>query len=513
VALVEKRTAEFHHVLSAQTRLTHTIFDEVLNRPDVVGLVKDAFHLDDAGRAINRARLHALLSPAYERLKKDRVRQLHFHLPDGTSFLRLHHPSEFGDKLFEVRPSVRRANTEKIYVEGFEEGRDFHAFRHVYPLFFAGGHVGSVEIDIPFYLLRGELAELYPSENLFIIKREVVEGKVFTANLANYLPSGISGNFLMAKEDLRQGRVSPLASHLAPDAIQEINRTIQQELTGNLATNQPFAVISNGANGIVVITALPVLDTEEKVAGYILNYQKDQELSELQFSYYWSYGAITLLSFLLLGLHLWSTAKIVGKNLFLQTIIESLPHPFYVVDTKDFSLKIANSLVARDHQWQGRTCYAINHDSAEPCDEQAQTCPLRKVMDTKKEVVLEHIHRNRAGEERLVEVHGCPIFDQRGNVIQMIEYTIDITERKLAEQEREKLIDDLQTALGSIKQLSGFIPICASCKNIRNDEGYWQQVELYLKEHSDAQFSHGICPDCAKKLYPDLDLYKGLGKK
>ena len=79
----------------------------------------------------------------------------------------------------------------------------------------------------------------------------------------------------------------------------------------------------------------------------------------------------------------------------------------------------------------------------------------------------------------------------------------DITERKWAEAEREKLIQELQDALASVKQLSGMLPICASCKKIRDDKGYWNQIEGYIREHSEAEFSHGICPDCMKKLYPD----------
>jgi len=67
--------------------------------------------------------------------------------------------------------------------------------------------------------------------------------------------------------------------------------------------------------------------------------------------------------------------------------------------------------------------------------------------------------------------------------------------------EREELIRNLQEALGKVKQLSGFLPICASCKKIRDDQGYWNQIEAYICEHSEAEFSHGICPDCARRIY------------
>lgn len=85
-----------------------------------------------------------------------------------------------------------------------------------------------------------------------------------------------------------------------------------------------------------------------------------------------------------------------------------------------------------------------------------------------------------------------------------IELKEELAIRKKAEQEKEDLIASLQESLKKVKQLSGFLPICASCKKIRDDEGYWNQIEWYIREHSEVKFSHGMCPDCAKKLYPDM---------
>lgn len=71
-------------------------------------------------------------------------------------------------------------------------------------------------------------------------------------------------------------------------------------------------------------------------------------------------------------------------------------------------------------------------------------------------------------------------------------------------KEQSRLISELQAALAEVKQLRGIIPICANCKKMRDDKGYWMQVEHYLREHSDAEFSHSLCPDCLHELYPDL---------
>jgi DNA-binding NtrC family response regulator len=76
-------------------------------------------------------------------------------------------------------------------------------------------------------------------------------------------------------------------------------------------------------------------------------------------------------------------------------------------------------------------------------------------------------------------------------------------ERKRAEEEQIRLIFELQKALAKVKQLSGLLPMCASCKKIRDDKGYWNQLEAYISDHSEADFSHGICPECVKKLYPE----------
>ena len=81
----------------------------------------------------------------------------------------------------------------------------------------------------------------------------------------------------------------------------------------------------------------------------------------------------------------------------------------------------------------------------------------------------------------------------------------DITERRRAAEERERLIRELQDAMAKLKTLGGLLPICATCKKIRDDKGYWKQIEDYIADHSEATFSHGICTECARKLHPDWD--------
>lgn len=125
------------------------------------------------------------------------------------------------------------------------------------------------------------------------------------------------------------------------------------------------------------------------------------------------------------------------------------------------------------------------------------------VLNDEKTVVAEETVPTPDGRARHWQSYKFLLRDDLGQK-QVGGMSFDITERKAAEQERERLVSELREALAQVKTLSGFLPICASCKNIRDDTGYWQQIESYLSEHSDVEFTHGICPDCVAKLYPEF---------
>ncbi len=325
--------------------------------------------------------------------------------------------------------------------------------------------------------------------------------------------------------------------------------------------------------------------------------------------------------------------KLRKQNGFLNLVLESLSHPFYVVNADDYTIQLANSAAQAKGISGKSTCYALNHRRETPCNSQKHPCPLEIIKQTQKPVTVEHIHYDSHGNQRHMEVHAHPILDAEGKVSRMIEYTLDITKRKRAEEalreselklrsvtesakdsiisadkngiiiscnmasqtlfgyekqeiigqpltvlmpesfiglhkkamadhaktgrshvigqtvelagmtkeglefpielsistwkvageiyytgiirdiserkqieeERNQLIKSLQDSLAKIKTLRGMLPICASCKKIRDDKGYWNQIETYLRKHSEAEFSHGICPQCVKKLYPGMD--------
>ena len=129
---------------------------------------------------------------------------------------------------------------------------------------------------------------------------------------------------------------------------------------------------------------------------------------------------------------------------------------------------------------------------------------LWETITAGKEWSGEFHNKKKNGELYWESASISPIRDPAGRVTHYVAVKEDITARKQTEAERDKLIQDLQEALANVKSLSGLLPICAGCKKIRDDKGYWSQVESYIQKHSDATFTHGMCPDCIKKWYPEL---------
>lgn len=138
------------------------------------------------------------------------------------------------------------------------------------------------------------------------------------------------------------------------------------------------------------------------------------------------------------------------QNTFFQQVLESLTHPFYVLDANDYHIIVANSAARLGSLTDQPTCYALTHRRTTPCDGTEHICPLQVVKKTKQPVTVEHIHYDKDGNPRDMEVHAYPIFDDQGQVVQMIEYSLDITDRKRLEKEIREYADKIKRFAYSI---------------------------------------------------------------
>ncbi|MBF0526892.1 MAG: PAS domain S-box protein [Deltaproteobacteria bacterium] len=151
----------------------------------------------------------------------------------------------------------------------------------------------------------------------------------------------------------------------------------------------------------------------------------------------------------------------------------------------------------------GQSALILTH----PDDRDGLKANIESLSYEKQTIKDEYRAVTSEGEPRWFARIDRAIFDDYGHFVEFQAVSRDIEERKQAEKEREQVIIQLQRALAEVKTLSGLLPICSSCKKIRDDTGYWNQLESFLGKHSEVVFTHSVCPECAQKLYPNF--YKG----
>ena len=189
--------------------------------------------------------------------------------------------------------------------------------------------------------------------------------------------------------------------------------------------------------------------------------------------------------------------SIIGSEARYRSLVESTEDSIYLFDSEYnymfMNKKHISRLGIKGNEYLGRP-YTDFH---KPEESQMFLEKLNEVFN--KGMSLQFQHRSHRNGKYFLRTLS-PIKGTDGKVAAVTVVSKDINKLKLAEFERDKIIFELQGALQQIKTLKGLIPICAWCKNIRNDQGYWQKIESYISEHSEADFTHGICEKCLKKV-------------
>lgn len=187
--------------------------------------------------------------------------------------------------------------------------------------------------------------------------------------------------------------------------------------------------------------------------------------------------------------------------------MKSINDCVFITDLED-NIIFVNDSFCRTYQHShesilGQKCHILWQNAREA----AETC---KKQNWDQNTQFEFYHLRKDGGAFPIFLTRSLIKDEKAHDFAVVCVARDITEKKKAEEERERLIREREAALNEVKVLNGLLPICASCKKIRDDSGYWNQIEAYIQAHSNAEFSHSLCPECAKALYPDIfkDKYK-----
>ena len=300
---------EYVTILAGYETAARLIYEEYQSRPDFIEpITRAAQARQSAGvqpdtppteiENIAREQLYATLRPIYRRLESLGFHHLQIHMPDNSSFLRMHSPENFGDDLAGIRSTVRQANEQLQFVRGFEEGRVSSGYRFVIPLFeletpesapSSITHIGSVELGVGFPTLIRDLSGLFDKHYNFVMSRRVVESTVFPELRTGYEDWWFSEEFVLDSE-VQHDRFAPELLFSA------ISSRLWQDIEKRLAMHERFAVHVPHDDGDYLLSFLPVKNPEGAAVGYFTSIELRPALSTYRHSVFMILSILTVAS-------------------------------------------------------------------------------------------------------------------------------------------------------------------------------------------------------------------------
>lgn len=289
----KKTSDEIEIIFRSYKDMTDIIYHQIINTPEIAQHLYLS-HQYPATAGNHRKALQKNVSELYAYLLQYHYRQLHFHLPDTASFLRMHRPEKYGDILSGVRSTVRYANEYKKPAIGFEEGRIVNGYRFVYPLFYQGNHAGSVEISISMKAVIRIMEDLFENSYGFIIKKETVMEKVFEEELKNYETCGLSSDYFIDKEISS----ADICRNL-PETLKNKPK-MEQTVATKLSAEDDFTIYLDERDFKGALTFISIKNFDGRHVGYLFTLNNDHIYRHFLSDFHRS-NIIILLFFLLLA--------------------------------------------------------------------------------------------------------------------------------------------------------------------------------------------------------------------
>ncbi|MDH5298601.1 MAG: ATP-binding protein [Desulfobulbaceae bacterium] len=424
--------------------------------------------------ARDRQLLYKLALDEYRTLRKENAyfHALDFNLPDGTVFLRVQNPELYGDNLLDSREILRHVHKSRQKAAGFDIGKHGAIYWIVQPLLYQGRYLGSMEFGIPARQITDALQKKLSCNVSLIVptaawkKANLIKdgfrdfgGYVLLTHdnpIFNQLPGGIDFN-RQRQQVLLGNREYLIHTSIALKDFQAhpMGKIILlQDISRELAMKRQFIVRAAIIVALLLAVALAVVYLAiNGLVGRLEQCARDsrEAREELQNAHHDLEIRVRTRTNELADANAvlqeeiserqQAEKKITEQREFLQNIIESLTNPFYVIDADTHAIVLANQAAysLTDRPRQNLTCHAMTHDRDQPCTGDEHVCALAVVKKTRQPAMVEHIHTDHQGGPRNYEIYAYPIFDRHGEVKQVIEYNIDITERKKTEEEKKKM--------------------------------------------------------------------------
>lgn len=418
---------------------TEILFTQVIQRPEVIAAFAEGVLGKGETRDLARGKLYRLLAPAYAHLKQRGIRQLHFHTWDGHSFLRFHAPDKFGDPLFDIRPSVRLANTQKSATFGFETGRMNSGFRYVFPLFRDGHHLGSVETSITFRFISEAMAQIDPGrEYLLVLKGSVVDRTLFEERRTLYDTSPIHDDFLVEDSRLRlPDSPSPLTA-----TVQALNARLREDprVLKGMPTGRPFSVAVATDSGDFSVSFEPIKDILNENVAYVISYAKAPFLADLRRDFLLNlvFATLTLSGLFWLSLRLLNAyATLRQEKKHLQIVTDTIADGLCVMAPQGHIVQInpafTDILGYRADEIIGQIGHNLFHFNGDGSSLPLAQCPIVSAMSKGEDYAGEEIFRHKNGQLLTVELSCKPIITET-RIDSAVFIFRDITKRKATEE-------------------------------------------------------------------------------
>ena len=419
-------------------------FTDTINRPEIAKLFAEGAASSGAERNMARGKLYRKLYSTYVSLQSNKLIQLHFHTPDGKSYLRFHKPETYGDSLLEARPSVRIVNEEKRSVYGFETGKARAGFRYLYPVHYKQRHIGNVEVSVTTKAIIDAMAEFDSNhEYAFLMNRLLVEPYILEEEKWLYTPSEIHPDLMV--EDAEAVLPS------SPPKLSESALAVNHHIAGNkklkkaLSDGRPFTLGTTGLKEPYIVTLIPIQDVAERVAGYLVGYKPDRTLTTFRREYLvymtTTIAALVLITLLIFRLQKRSAA-LARERRNLQITHDTLAEGVFVMDLNGIILH-GNPAVTRMLGYEideliGQSAHDLLHVHPSGESFNQLNCPLHNHVTKGLAYDAQEMFRHKNGSIRIVELATRPI-KINGSMTGSVTALHDITERQeIIETLREK---------------------------------------------------------------------------
>ena len=409
--------------------ITDSINSTVINREDVLQLLYRAKYASNDNSLVPlRNELFKIIKPHFDDLKKVGVIITLFSFENNKTFLRVHKPNKFNDDLSSVRYSFKYVNENKKIIRGLEEGKIMHAFRNIYPIFYKGEYLGSVDIAFSSSVLKKHMANLYETESHFIINKNVFMTNIWKLkDMVNYIPSIEHEDFLQDKHNNK---------HLS-EIEKNSNNKLKKEIYQNIKHNNSFALEDSGQ----VVAFLPVKNIKDKkTIAYLVSYEESYYLKNLIKEHI----LINALSFIVLMIiHLVIYKAI--RNLYREKEAKEKEVTNYLDIAQVLIMALDNNKNVTMINQKGADILGYKKEDIIGKNFMENFIPKRFIekinklgdnITKEKRIHTEHENHilTKSGQERLILWKNSKLLDDKGNVIGILTSGEDITDKRMNEK-------------------------------------------------------------------------------